>query len=395
MNLTSLKKEERLSFVMLFMMLAYTDFFGFTSHIFLYIFNVYYVYFAFKNKIKYNELFVKLILIGSCISIVSCYFNRKQSIMDSIAVYNTIFSIVSVFYFSYYGKYSSAIIKALNYFYIIFALCYFIQIIAFPTIIFPCTGINNDTDAGYKFFFAGLAIIPYGIFYNLNKCCNTRSRKAALLFSVGVILILLRVSRLQLFVLCLCVTFFVITYYNKSYRAGFLTLIFLLLCFLILMNSSLGDNVFSILIDKQSTDTFANDDYARNLSFQYFMDDFFLNKFEMVTGAGLPNILTQYGKYVGDETMHGIRSGWVDWGLLGYSWMFGITTGIGFLILWIKPVYKFHYNKEYLFCRFYFLFLIGISFFAVTAFMSGAVIIQCMIYAVAKNYCIENNDIII
>lgn len=365
---------------------AYSNFFGLiNNNTVLYLLNGYFILYSLNKFYKCKEKFPLMIFFGCIVSMISCSYIRHQSIMQSIAVNHTVLSIISFYYFYDKRIQYKSMINGLQLYFVVWAICYILQVIAFPTIIFPCAEANMEfemTSDKYKFFFPGLIIIHFAFFYNLNRYLDSKKKSFLFMAILAVLMMVFRVSRLHTVIFVFLAILFIYSYFGRINLKLLVLLGIFAIAAGIMVNSSAGQEIFGFMLEKQENETFTNDDYVRNLSLAYFYTDFFQNNFEMITGAGLPNVASQYGRWI--EDWRGIRTGYVDWGILGQSWMLGIITAIGFLLMWIKPVLKYRYDKTNKYCQYFFIYTILISILAITAFLSGSVVIQVMIYVIAS-----------
>ena len=80
----------------------------------------------------------------------------------------------------------------------------------------------------------------------------------------------------------------------------------------------------------------------RIIQWDYYMNHFFKSPIEQLFGAGLPRKTSAYGQWFENQLK------FVDWGLIGQSWMLGIITVVGVVMFAVKairikvsPLYKY------------------------------------------------------
>lgn len=372
-------------YIFLIIIIISTNCLGLIKNELIYPMNIcFFFYFFNHNSFKYR-IIPAFICGGIVISIFSCFYYRHQSISQSISSTIGFFSILSIFFFYQKREYYKDMLAALHYFFIIYSFCYLFQLLMFPIIIFPSADIliDNEVDK-YKFFLPGIVIIPFAMFYYLNNYLLGGKKKYLFFFLLSVIMMLFRESRLNLFVTVVLLFSYILIMTKKIGMSKLLPLLPLLIIAVFLIgSSSFFDQLLDKFLAKQEQATLSNESYSRVLAWEYFKDRHFIDEIERYAGSGIPNQLSTYGKYMFNSATLGITTGYVDWGLIGYSWMFGTITAVGYLLLWIIPVFKFRYNKYAYYIPFVFLYILMISYMSIMAFMPGAAVIQSMLFIIA------------
>lgn len=373
MNLTN---KTCIYFIMIFMS---TNCFDLIPHSnFILLLYYFYNFLIARKKIPYYKIVV-FILFGLILSIWSCKTYRGQSVLDSFQVLSPFWTILSFFYFYRERHHIKEMEKALFIFFVFFSICYLFTVF-FPNTIFPYKIDTNNSN--YKILFPGLGILPFAYFYLLNKYFFYGRKKYLILFALSIVLLIMRTSRLQLFIFIPTIIIFISLYFKN--KLGKLIYVLLSMCIfsMIISQTQFFLGIYGTLISKQNLETFSNSNYIRLISLDYFNNNFFHDIIERICGAGIPANNTVYGKYMNDFHYTGIRTGWLDWGLLGYSWVLGIITTLGFLIYLLIPIFR-KYPKEYYYIPFFFIYLLEISILAITIFMQGSIIIETMLIIIS------------
>lgn len=107
-------------------------------------------------------------------------------------------------------------------------------------------------------------------------------------------------------------------------------------------------------------ETLDNKDYIRWINLQYHYNDYFKNNAEMFLGSGISATKgTNYSKKL--DLLAENHMMYVDWGILGLTWMVGIITVCG-MLYYCWRVFRIRYDEEdnYIFIFFLYLILGGV-----------------------------------
>lgn len=83
-----------------------------------------------------------------------------------------------------------------------------------------------------------------------------------------------------------------------------------------------------------------NKDYIRVIQWEFFNHEYFKNGWEHFFGSGLPlpGAKSGFGKYFQTLTDQGLQ--YVDWGIIGASWMLGVLTFVGYVWMSLAAILK-------------------------------------------------------
>lgn len=323
-----------------------------------------------------------------CSGISSLYYEKQTLVatftsMDSINFYPVLcyFILVSLSY----NKYS--VEKAIKILYILFLICFFIQLVAMPRLVFELA--TDYTEIG-RFTMLGQSIAYVGGLYYYNKYLLTNDRQSLILLLPSLMVLFVAGFRTQLAVILLCILW--MTYIVKKakiviYSIGFIVVAIILMQFGVVQNSI--DNMIARQTEGAS---FSNSDYIRVIQFNYFTEHHFHSWIEYIFGSGLPNPDTKYGRpfYEVDEFI-GPYNGFRDWGIIGLSWMIGLPT----IICILYPVYKIlrsRINYETLYIKFYYVFVLISGMTTVEFYRSGSFFIHGFLFYIFELSNIKLNN---
>lgn len=148
------------------------------------------------------------------------------------------------------------------------------------------------------------------------------------------------------------------------------------------------------IIEKQNegSQSFANDDYIRWVTLNYYINEYPQGILDRILGFGSFYTDSSLGDHQIELHDQGIH--WVDWGLVGLTWIIGPFTVLA--MIWLNIVCcKLVTNKKYLYISIWFMYLIVIS--LVTSqdyFLHGSFVIQSIALYIGYRAYLENNQIL-
>ena len=98
-----------------------------------------------------------------------------------------------------------------------------------------------------------------------------------------------------------------------------------------------------------------DDDYIRVAQFDFFTNDYFTNGVEYFFGSGIPFPNSSFGKWF--ENYHLLGMQYVDWGIIGVSWVLGILTAVAIVLFFLKGI-RLKVDKEHKYLCLYLFFLL-------------------------------------
>ena len=137
--------------------------------------------------------------------------------------------------------------------------------------------------------------------------------------------------------------------------------------------------------------SFANKNYIRWITLDYYYTEYFHDGLEMFLGSGYPVVNGKFYRNI-ENSLWSNGLFWMDWGILGLSWMIGIPAVVAMLWYSIK-VYKIRSDKAYFFLPIWFMYLILSSITTAEFFRQGNFIIQALCLYLAEKVYKDNLNV--
>lgn len=339
------------------------------------------------SKKSVFKWYIVAVFIGLSVSIISCNYFRGQSLSMTFKATAPFFYILFYFVLKYFNLSVQKMEKALFILVVIFCVSYIIQFIVYPTLIFIGA---NDVNVGndIRIRMAGQGLSSLGYFFGLNKFLRNNKKifhllLAILCFSV----ILLMGFRTMLVMISFFTLLLIIRVKGFKWNIVLYGLLGCGLFIVVLQVPVFSEKIDSMLL-RQQTDVLSNKNYIRVIQFKYFTQNHFKSIWEYISGSGMSFDSKQegslYGRYMFRLQKVGIY--WVDWGILGLSWMIGIISVISMVAYSIKA-FLLKVPVAYYYLGVWFIYLVASSFTTMEFYRDGNFIIQAIaLYMVEKFY---------
>jgi hypothetical protein len=268
-----------------------------------------------------------------------------------------------------------------------FCICYLVQYIVYPTIIFSGARVMEDVSAqGLRMRLTGQGLSSLGYFYALTNVLN-KDKKDKITY---IILMALCFGVIFLMGFRTMLAFIVILTFAGIIKVnGFnWKLVRYAMAIAIVVNLSLQTKVVSNVLDqmaeRQENENLDNEDYIRITQMVYFTQMHFNSVGEYIIGSGVPSMgvdSSTYGKKMEKLQSDGIN--WVDWGLLSLSWIIGIPAVL-MMIFYSFKVILLKLPIDYFYLKIWFIYLIASSFTTMEFYRPGNFIVQAMALYIAE-----------
>lgn len=320
---------------------------------------------------------IALYFIGIIISIFSCYIYRQQNIIYSVIGLVNYWCLGLFFYFG--GKrftkedlFSSLVIIGK-----IVLIVYLIQYILFQFgITISYEEYITDEPEMARFRINCSASIFLLFFIKLQTFINQHKLFDAfwIIFSILVALLMNFRSILLGMILFSVLELWMI---KIKFSKNIFAILILIPTFIALFSTDLVQNRIEQMMSRQEEQTLSNSDYIRVIQYDYYETKHFNNTLERLMGSGLPDGHSKYSKemavMINDK---GLR--YVDWGIIGLSWILGILTALG-IIIYVLKAYRLNANMPSI--NVWFLFLLTVSMLTYELPREGNFIIQALALA--------------
>lgn len=315
-----------------------------------------------KNEVTpYKNVFI-LIFIGIACSIISCNIHRGQPILSSIKAIPNYFGILFYFFLKWKKVPLSIIEDTLVKLVVAFDVLYIAQfyLIDYGINFFGIEDwmLSEETE-GNRIRVMSSGLYSIGMFYGIVNWYETKQNKYMLLFVLGVFIMLL--AGYRQFILSLGISL-VFMLYRFDHKLKLKHVGFVIACvaiaYIVMQIPAVQAKLAGMTERNDMGATLDNSDYIRVIQWEFFNNNFFQNNWEHFFGAGIPLVGSAYGKYFESLTDSGLQ--YVDWGIIGVSWMLGIMTAIGYLWMAIKAI-RFRVDNRYMYISLWYIFLLTAS----------------------------------
>lgn len=347
------------------------------------------------RQTTYNKTLIFFLLFVLC-SIFSSYYNRSQGIL-----YTTLAStnLLSIFYFFTIANKCSQkdLEKSIFWLSVLYCIIYLLQFILLKYGIQICKVVVSSEINNNRFRLPGSGLASLACFYAMNKMLVNKQYKLKyfVLFALGILVIIFMAFRSLTVLLLLFLLFLMFRIKGVSLKSIWYVIAFVLIFIGLSFIPSVNEYI-TYMVDKQKegTETFNDDSYIRFASFQYYINNYFNNIWEVIFGTGIP-----YGKDGSSYArLHAqLRDSglfYVDWGLVGLSWVVGIFTVLTMFYYSIKT-YILKVSKEFYYLGVWMIFFLSSSILTMEFFRDGNFIVQAIVMALVYkcnlNYKYEEN----
>lgn len=303
----------------------------------------------------------------------TCYYYRGQTPLQTVQTvwWVTLNGILVYFILQRFRFSEHKVEKLISKLYIIFCLCYLVQFIIFPTQIFRILANGGEQ---MRFRMLGQLIVSLGFFFHLNRLILFKKRYDIFKVFLGLLIFLLLGFRSMLaaVVLASIYMFYRINGLSTKLVKSFFIAALLAIPIYFL---PITQEVIQNMVERQKNDNFDNDDYIRWVEWDYYNNHHFKSYFERILGSGIPKEGSQYGKSikVSQEVPMSHMFQWVDWGIIGLSWIIGIPAVLCLLIIIFKAIFS-GLPKESVYLSVWYVFLLLTSVTTIEFFRSGSFI---------------------
>ncbi len=363
-------------FIIIFLSLLFVNFFGATSIANTILLGMM-LPFVILDITK-RSLFKKQILIviaGLICSIISCYYFREQPMLITFKNSAMFFYILFYFMVRYINPDIFQMEKAIIILTTALCLCYILQYMIYPTVIF--SGAEKEYDEDIRIRLTGQTFSSLGYFLGISKYLKTKKLGYAFLSILCFVVIFLMGFRTMLALILIFTVVLIIKVNGFNWRFFLYSFFGVVLLFVLLQVPAIAGKVDSML-DRQQTQNFGNQNYIRVIQFQYFTQEHFKSFIEFIFGSGYPSRgteITSYGIQMQGLLDMGIT--WMDFGLLSISWIIGIPTVLAMIAYAIKA-YRLKIPKDYYYLGIWFGYLVTVSFTTADFIRPGCFIVQSL-----------------
>lgn len=363
-----------LAFLFCFMFMGVVELPGTTMGIAMFLLGIV----KFKKKMPFNGILYSL-AICFFLNFISCKIFRGQSVIDTFRASNSFLSL-ALFWFFYSWKVDlRQWEKMLWWLCLTFGVCYVIQYIAYPTVIFGGQIRIGSEEARMAIIGQGLA--SFSFLFGLNKYVVNQDKKYIVIMLTGLFAVFgcgYRSMLLALIVSSLILLMRLGISFKRLLSFGVLAAV----VYLFVSNVDFVQDQINNMINRNENlkdSGWEND--IRYINLMYHYTDYFKNVIEMFFGSGMPFPTSEYGIYENNimiETYHFYYS---DWGLVGLSWMIGIPAVL-VMIYYSLKMFLTKVPKEYLYLGIYFFDIVISSITTHEFYIHSNYVVQAILFCV-------------
>lgn len=338
------------------------------------------LYMGWKQPTDYRKIFL-VIFVGILASMVSCMINRGQSIIDSIKAMPNYFGLLFYFFLKWRKFKLTTVQSALVWLIIVFDILYIAQ---YYLIDYGINFLNiddwmlSDSTEGNRLRVMSSGLYSLGMFYGIVQWYITHKNKYLALFIVGAFVMLLTGYR-QFLVSTLVALLFMIYKLDKRVKLkhiGFVAAI-VVVGYVLYQIPAVQGKIAGMIERNDTGASLDNKDYIRVIQWEFFNHEYFKNDWEHFFGSGLPlpGAKSGFGKYFQTLTDQGLQ--YVDWGIIGVSWMLGVLTFVGYVWMSLAAILK-RVPSVYLYISLWYIFLLSSSITNWEFFRDGNFLVHAM-----------------
>lgn len=342
---------------------------------------IYGTYSATQCTTLYRNVFL-LFVFGAVCSMVSCKIYRGQSLFESLKAMQSYYCILFYFILKVQKvkiETAEAVLLMLIYTLdVLYIAQYYLLPYGYNFLGIDEWMISDDTEFGgtrLRVMSQGLYIV--GVMYGLSKWYITKERKYLPLFFLGVFIMLLcgyRQLIASLFVTVIYM-FYVIDGKIKAKQFKYLVLL-AVIAFIVYMIPEVQEKLQGMIARNVSGQTLNDSDYIRVIQYEFFTNSYFSNEIEHFFGSGIPYGTSSFGRWFEIYRQMGMQ--YVDWGIIGVSWVIGIPTAIAIIWMFIKGI-RTKVSPQYKYCSLYLFFLLTTCITNWEMFRNGNFLVHALI----------------
>lgn len=308
---------------------------------------VYVVFFAlvlfmadFFAKGRYSKLILVYFVFLTASSVYSYIFN-EQNLLTTIILSFYLYSVASYFVLKRLNlslKETENVLIGLS---LCFCLCYILQWLVYPTIIFSNAEHHTGEDM-YRSRMPGSILCYFFFFYGINKYLLERKWIYTVYSLLSFIPIIIQGFR-SLIALTVLSAFLIIPFVLRSGKKTIVYSILGAVVSVAAISTPLVQSKIEEMNRRQERDqTFDNSEYIRWIAFDYYWNQYYTKPYEKILGGGNPvDRSSKYTQHIKKLNTEGRGHLWLeDLGIVGLSLMIGIIS-VSFLgLIYLLCIYK-------------------------------------------------------
>lgn len=365
--------------------LFFTDFFGclsFSQQL-LFVLMLPFVILKYGKDKMYKPAF-NIFLIGIFFNCISSYFYRGQSMINTLFAdlpFMHLLFFYVIFALSPNVKTSNKALLILSFTYCIF---YLIQsfLANYGIVLYSMSeraneNVLNNSDGLFRLRIPGSALASLAIFYGINFYIKEKKIIYIALALIGLYVIVLMNFRSMLYILPLFSLFYLYKIRKVSLKSVGYILGIAFVLYIAYLNFQPVKIAIDSMMERAEENNFNDSEYIRTINLNYFMTSHFKSAVEYFLGSGMPYKAANSYAMQMIQLADFYKIFWVDWGLLGLSWLLGVLPVTSMVYCSIIAFKRSDTNTYYL--SVWLLFLIFCSITSKEFYREGNLEIQALV----------------
>lgn len=378
-----------------FIVLVFLNFFGMLpiSNTVLLTLLIPFIVWGLRKETLYFRKVLLVLFLSLILNMISCNIYQGQGFSESIKAMAFFYYIFFYFAVCYLNPSVKSVSTSLTWLCLIFNTLYILQfyLLQRGILFLPVDETSIYLGEGARFHMIGSGLASLSIFLGVNKFLYQK-RKLYLLLSLSGILVLLLMAFRTMVVLSLLFVVLELFFIKGVKKSAFVYLVLFGALLLIIIQVPVVADKIDYMWEKQfgegTQHSFANKNYIRWITLGYYYNDYFHNTLEMILGSGYPVVNGSYYRNIAN-TLWANGLFWMDWGILGLSWMIGIPAVLSMLFYSFK-VFRIKCDKAYFFIPIWFMYMVFSSITTAEFFRQGNFIIQALCLYLAERVYNDN-----
>ncbi len=304
---------------------------------------------------NFKERYSKIVLLYVSFVFLSCIYSCIYNEQNFYMVFFRSFYYFSLLFYFVLLKFkfkSKDIEKAIEYLSLLFCICYILQWLLYPVVIFGGADSSDISESHFRMRMPGSICCYTLLLLGINKYLVTNKYRYLLYIFMGGLPILIQGFR-SLITLSIVASFVMIPFILKKVSKTIIMSIIFggAIVFAINYSETVQYKIEEMTKRNESEQLFTNDSYIRWLALDYFWNHQYKNTAEKIIGGGEPidNTTAYYRSIKHARDFYGYYS--VDLGIIGLSMTIGIPATILLVLIYFLLMLRFK-DVNYQYVRF-------------------------------------------
>lgn len=327
-----------------------------------------------NNKSLQFKNAIILFLIGIIINIISAYINNGQLPLHTFLAFGHYYFILFYFLLHWLKASRKELEHIIFIFAILFSLIYISQVLIYPQEIFRSQSLPSRGTT-VRLIMEGNGFLVLAYFLMLNRFILHR-RLISIVFALAFFTVLLMGGFRTMIAVTVLLSGVMIFKSSRFNVRQFGIFIFIVICFYGLFQIPRTSAILKEMIFASEEHLAAGDSYIRFLELDFFLNKYPVNKSVYIFGSGLHyGDKSSYSRYYEVLTQNGFF--WEDLGLIGFYIINGVFVLLGILWYTLKVIFV-KLPSDMFYVKFYFIFLLAVSFTTMEIFRIGIFAVQAI-----------------